>query len=88
MSGEVHKGTMRVETKTEDGYTLTEEHGFTFQEESGRKLAFDIYEHETGIALLFGEQVFFLGFWTDEQLDKAEKSFLKAVRKERKRRQK
>jgi hypothetical protein len=85
---EVRKGTYITGVKDEDGGDLiTTEKGFTFQEETGQELAFDIHEIEgAGTALLFGNQIFFLKFWTDEQLDKASEGFNAAIKKEKGRR--
>jgi hypothetical protein len=72
MNSSVQKGTMKVGLKNENGFTLTKEYGFTVQEENGSVLAFDLFEHpELGTMLLFGNQVFAMKFWSDEQLAKA-----------------
>lgn len=81
------KGTYISGVKDEDGSFVTTEQGFTFQEEDGRELAFDIHEIDgAGTALLFGDQIFFLKYWTDEQLDTASKVFAKAVEMEKEKR--
>lgn len=80
------KGVYRETTDDGQGNYITTEKGFTFKEEEGKELAFDVSEHPTGMAMLFGDQIFFLGFWADEQLDKAQETFNEAIEKERKRR--
>ena len=80
---EVRKGTYTTKVEDETGTIVTTEKGFTFQEESGQELGFDLYETDAGHALLFGNQVFFLRYWTDEQLDKASKFFNEAIEKEK-----
>lgn len=81
------KGVMAVAVKTEKGYTLTREYGFTVEEENGHVLAFDYLEHpDLGIALLFGNQVFALKFWKEEDLARGLDMFTKAVAAERERR--
>ncbi len=84
----VLKGTyITGEEDAEGNKIITTEKGFTFEEETGQKLAFDVHEVDgVGTALLFGNQVFFLKFWTDEQLDKAFETFTHAVNKEREKR--
>ena len=85
--GEVRKGTYVSKETHDDGTMVVTQRGFTFQEETGQELAFDISEHpELGTALLFGNQVFFLRFWTDEQLNKALNELSTAIRKEQVRR--
>ena len=85
--GEVRKGTYVSKETHDDGTMVVTRRGFTFQEETGQELAFDISEHpELGTALLFGNQVFFLRFWTDEQLNKALNELSTAIRKEQVRR--
>lgn len=80
-------GTYTETIKHDDGTLTTTERGFTFQEETGQELAFDVHEIEgAGTTLLFGNQVFFLKFWSDEQLDKASESFSLAIQKEKERR--
>lgn len=72
MAQEYRKGTMKVELKTEEGMTLTKEHGFRVQEESGKVLNFDLIAHpEYGHILMFADGVCMLSFWTDEQLEQA-----------------
>lgn len=80
------RGTYRQVVETEEGSAYVSEKGFTFQEGKGKELAFDVHEHETGMAMLFGDQIFFLGFWTDEQLEKASDTFNEAIEKEKERR--
>jgi len=82
-----HQGVMSVAVKTEKGYTLTRDHGFTVEEEDGKVLAFDILEHpELGVTVLFGNQVFALKFWDDEDLHKGLKILSQAIKKELQRR--
>ena len=77
---EVQKGTAKVVLKNENGMVLTKEYGFTVQEEDGKVLSFDFIEHpEMGCMLLFGNQVFALKFWKDEDLQKALKMIDVAV---------
>lgn len=79
---------MTVAVKTENGFTLTREYGFTVQEEAGEILAFDLLEHpELGVMVLFGNQVLALKFWTDEQLDKGLRILSEAIEKEKIRRE-
>lgn len=81
------EGVMSVAVKTEKGFTLTRDHGFTIEEEAGKVLAFDIIEHpELGVTLLFGNQVFALKYWDDKDLQKGLDAFSKAVYKETERR--
>ncbi len=81
------KGTYITGVEHEDGSFVTTEQGFTFQQEDGQELAFDVHDIEgTGTALLFGNQIFFLNYWTDEQLDKASSTFALAIKKEKERR--
>jgi len=69
---ETIKGKMNVTVKDERGMQLTEEHGFTVQEEEGKVLFFDKIDREDyGTILLFGEQVYFLKFWDDADLERA-----------------
>ncbi len=78
------QGKAKVSLKTDRGLTLTKEHGFTVEEVDGKVLGFDLIEtEEYGTALLFGEQVFFLKFWDDTDLDKAESIVKRAIFKER-----
>lgn len=82
------QGVMTVAVKTEKGFTVTREHGFTIEEENGKVLAFDYLEHpDLGITVLFGNQVFALKFWNDEDLDKGLSMLTKAVEAEKNRRQ-
>lgn len=81
------RGVMNVAVKTEKGITLTKQHGFTVEEEDGKVLAFDLLEHpELGTTLLFGNQVFVLKFWTNEDLTKGLEVFTLAMNKEIERR--
>ncbi len=78
---------MTVAVKTEKGFTITRDHGFTVEEENGKVLAFDLLEHpDLGITVLFGNQVFALKFWDDEDLHKSVDIISKAVEKELERR--
>lgn len=77
------QGKMKIKVKNERGMTLTKEHGFTI-EETDKVLAFDIIESEEyGITLLFGDQIFFLKFWKDEDLIRAESLIKRAIYRER-----
>lgn len=81
------QGQVKVSVKTDRGLTLTKEHGFTVEEADGKVLGFDIMEtEEYGTALLFGDQIFFLKFWDDEDLDKAESIVQRVLYRERLRR--
>lgn len=81
------KGTYIEKVEHDDGTFVTTERGFTFQQENGRELAFDLHEIDgAGTALLFGDQIFFLKYWTDEQLDKASEVFTKAIKMEKEKR--
>ena len=81
------QGKVKVAVKTERGLTLTKEHGFTVEEVEGKVLGFDIMEtEEYGTSLLFGEQIFFLKFWDDTDLDRAESIVQRAIFRERLRR--
>lgn len=80
------KGVYRSTVQSPEGQTYVTERGFTFREDSGRELSFDVHEHETGMAMLFGDQIFFLGFWTEEQLEKASSTFNEAIEREKARR--
>jgi hypothetical protein len=66
-------GKMNVEVKeAESGKILTQEHGFTVKEEAGKVLSFDkIDRPDYGTVLLFGDQVYFVKFWDDEDLERA-----------------
>jgi len=82
------KGTYVVGDVDSDGNKVTTtEKGFTFTQERGEELGFDFYDVEgAGTALLFGNQVFFLQYWTDEHLDRASTVFNQAIEKEKERR--
>jgi hypothetical protein len=81
------RGIMNVAVKTEKGFTVTREYGFTVEEENGKVLAFDLVDHpDLGVTLLFGNQVFVLRFWTDEDLEKGVSMLTTAVEKELNRR--
>jgi len=81
------QGKVKVAVKTDRGFTLTKEHGFTVEEADGKVLSFDIIDTgEYGPALLFGDQVFFLKFWDDTDLDRAESIVQRAIFRERLRR--
>ena len=78
-----------VAVKTEKGYTLTHEYGFTVEEEDGKVLAFDLLQHpELGTTVLFGNQVFAFKFWDDEDLTKGLRIIAQAVKLEKNRRNK
>ena len=81
-------GVMSVAVKTEKGVTLTRDYGFTVEEDDGKLLAFDILEHpDLGVTVLFGNQVFALKFWNDEDLHAGLRIISLAVKKELNRRQ-
>lgn len=81
------QGKAKVELTTDSGFILSKDYGFTVQEENGKVVAFDLFEHpDLGMMLLFGSQVFALSFWKEEQLDKALENFSAAVSKEKSRR--
>lgn len=81
------QGKAKVNIKTDRGLALTKEHGFTVEEADGKVLGFDIVEtEEYGTALLFGEQIFFLKFWDEDDLVKAECIVQRAIFQERLRR--
>jgi len=81
------QGRVKVAVKTDRGLILTKEHGFTVEEADGKVLGFDIMEtEEYGTSLLFGEQIFFLKFWDDTDLDRAESIVQRAIFRERLRR--
>ncbi len=81
------EGKMKVGVKTDKGITLTEEKGFTIEESDGKVLAFDVADHpDLGTALLFGNQIFALKFWDDEDLEKGLRIFSQAIEKEMERR--
>jgi len=80
-------GSMKVAVKDERGFVLSQEYGFTVEEENGKVLAFDLVDHnDLGLSLLFGEQVFVLKFWDDEDLEKGLTLVNKALELERERR--
>ncbi len=67
-------GKMNVLLKQDDGLILTKEHGFTVKEEAdGKKvLSFDKVDRpDYGTVLLFGDQVYFVKFWDDEDIERA-----------------
>jgi len=81
------EGILSVAVKTEKGYTLTREYGFTVEEEDGKVLAFDLLEHpELGTTVLFGNQVFALRFWDEEDLSRGLRILSRAVKIEKTRR--
>ncbi len=81
------EGVMSVAVKTERGFTLTNEYGFTVEEESGEVLAFDLLNHpDLGITVLFGNQVFALKFWDDDNLEAGLKIISDAIGREVQRR--
>jgi len=78
---------MSVAVKTEKGFTLTRDYGFTVEEENGKLLAFDLLVHpDMGTTVLFGNQVFALKFWDEEDLHKGLQIISKAVKMELQRR--
>jgi len=65
-------GKMNVGIKAENGMALTKEHGFTVTEEANKVLSFDKIDREDyGTVLLFGDQVYFVKFWDDADLERA-----------------
>jgi hypothetical protein len=79
---------MKVTVETEGGFIVSRDYGFTVQEENGKVVAFDLYDHpDLGVLVLFGQQVFALSFWKDEDLDKGLRIISEAVAKEKERRQ-
>ncbi len=65
-------GKINVEIKDESGMSLTKEHGFTVTEEANKVLSFDKIDREDyGTVLLFGDQVYFVKFWDDADLERA-----------------
>ena len=83
----ITKGTLGVAVKTEKGYTLTREYGFTVEEEDGKVLAFDLLHHpELGTTILFGNQVFALKFWDEDDLRNGLRILAQAVKAEKNRR--
>ena len=83
------QGIMSVAVKTEKGFTLTRDYGFTVEEENGKVLAFDLLEHpDLGVTVLFGNQVFAFKFWDEEDLARGLQIISEAVNKELERRKK
>jgi hypothetical protein len=81
------EGTYTSRVETDEGETIVTSKGFTFTQESGQELAFDVHDIDgAGTALLFGDQIFFLSYWTDEQLDRSSEIFNLAIKKEKERR--
>lgn len=81
------KAVMSVSLKTEKGFVLTKDHGFTVEEEDTKVLAFDLLNHpELGTTILFGNQVFALKYWDEEDLHKGLHIVSDAVRLELERR--
>lgn len=81
------EGVMAVAVKTEKGFTVTRDYGFTIEEENGQVLAFDMFDHpELGITILFGNQVFALKYWDEEDLHKGLQNISNAVELELQRR--
>jgi hypothetical protein len=79
---------MSVAVKTEKGFTLTRDYGFTVEEENGKLLAFDLLVHpDLGTTVLFGDQVFALKYWDEEDLRKGLQIISQAVEMELERRQ-
>lgn len=65
-------GKMNVGIKAENGMALTKEHGFTVTEEANKVLSFDKIDREDyGTVLLFGDQVYFVKFWDDADIERA-----------------
>lgn len=86
--GATIKGNMKVSVKTDKGMLLSKDHGFSIEEENGNVLSFDYIHHpEFGAALLFGNQVFFLKFWRDEDLKRGLDTITKSFNAELERRQ-
>ena len=78
---------MSVAVKTEKGFTLTRDYGFTVEEEDGKILAFDLLVHpDLGTTVLFGDQVFALKYWDEEDLHKGLQIISQAVEMELERR--
>lgn len=74
---------MSVAVKTEKGFTLTRDYGFTVEEEDGKVLAFDLLVHpDLGTTVLFGDQVFALKYWDEEDLQKGLQIISQAVEME------
>ena len=85
--GAAYKGNLNIVAKTERGFTISRDYGFTVEEENGKVLAFDMVEHpDLGVSVLFGNQVFALKFWDEGDLAKGLQIISKAVELERKRR--
>jgi len=81
------EGVMAVAVKTEKGFTLTRDFGFTVEEENGKVLAFDLLVHpDLGTTVLFGTQVLALKFWDEPDLHKGLQIISKAVKMELERR--
>ena len=81
------EATMSVAVKTEKGFTLTHEYGFTVEEENGKVLAFDLLVHpDLGTTVLFGDQVFALKYWDEADLHKGLQIISQAVEMELERR--
>ena len=69
---EAIQGKINVNIKDEKGMALTQEHGFTVTEEANKVLSFDKIDREDyGTVLLFGDQVYFVKFWDDADLERA-----------------
>jgi len=78
---------MSVAVKTEKGFTLTRDYGFTVEEENGKVLAFDLLVHpDLGTTVLFGDQVFALKYWDEKDLHKGLQIISQAVEMELERR--
>lgn len=69
----VIEGKMKVELKDEEGFSLTKENGFTIKEESDKVLSFDKIDRpkDYGTVLLFGDQIYFVKFWDDGDIERA-----------------
>jgi hypothetical protein len=66
------EGKIDIKIEDESGMALTREHGFTVKEESNKILSFDKIDREDyGTVLLFGDQVYFVKFWDDEDIERA-----------------
>jgi hypothetical protein len=65
-------GNLKVELKGEGGKIVTKDHGFTIQEEQ-KVLSFDKIDRpeDYGTVLLFGDQVYFIKYWDDEDIERA-----------------
>jgi len=65
-------GKINVKVEDDSGITLTKEHGFVVKEEANKVLSFDKIDREDyGTVLLFGDQVYFVKFWDDADLERA-----------------